>query len=191
MTDEIKPKDKTVDTKKQTDDRMPRIRNTRNYEMRDAEIRETLRMSFADPLHVPSALIPEDVDYHWGRDTFKNNPDPGRIASLMQRGWDFVPADRHPGLVMMREDERTKHLEGYIHVKGSVLMERPKRWGVIEKEMEEEASYKSMLGLPVNEVLESGETRALGVRSKTYNNSTGVETRSRSFKQIYMARASV
>ena len=183
MTDEIKPDapSKPVPPKANAL-KQNRLTEPRNFEMRDSDIRAALKMSFADPLHIPKEKIPEGWVYHWGRDSYRNEPDPARIPSLQQRFWETVPASRHPEMVFGRLDDRTRHLEDCITIKGLVLLERPERVSQIEREMEQEASYASMINTPANEVLESGETRRMGVHARTYSNQTAVQTM-RSFKE--------
>lgn len=152
---------------------------TRNMSMRDAEIRSQLAMSYADPLHIPPEIVPDGVDYHWGRDTYRNEPDPARLMVLEQRGWTVVPSDRHPQFSRKRQDERDRHLDGYVHYKGLILMERPKRWGEIEHEMEAEACYESMVGLPGMNTMHSEDYSRMGVRTKAFANQTSTSKTAR------------
>ena len=179
MSDDIKTEVPTIKAKALNQNRTTQ---TRNFELRDSDIRDKLRMSHSDALHIAKEKIPEGMVYHWGRDSVRDQPDPSRIPELQQRFWTLVPADRHPEMVTHRLDDRTRHLDGFIQIKGLVLMERPERVSIIEREMEEEASYKSMVNLPVNEVLESGETRRLGIHPRTYANQTAIQTM-KSFKE--------
>lgn len=157
---------------------------TRNMSMRDADIRQQLAMSYSDPLHIPPEIIPEGVDYHWGRDTFRNEVDPGRLMTLEQRGWTIVPGDRHPQFSRKRQDERDRHMDGYVHYKGLILMERPKRWGEIEREMEAEACYEAMVGLPGMNSMHSEDYSKLNVHPKAFQNQTAMSKTARAaFKE--------
>ena len=87
---------------------------------RAAEIREHIGEldEGIDEFAAPEA--PEGWVYNWKRNTVHNQPDPSYNAALARRGWEPVPAARHPEMVSIEDRD------GAVMRKGMVLMERPK-----------------------------------------------------------------
>ena len=161
--------------------RKGRVAESRYMDMRDAEIRQMLKMGHSDPLHIDPATIPEGWEYHWGRDSVTGQVDSARMMQLQRRGWTPVGADERPDLVNPEFSGRESALKGYIHYKGGILMKRPKRFGEIEREEEEKASYESMITLPVHSDMNSNAAREAGWQTRVYQNDTMV-SKTKSFK---------
>lgn len=71
-----------------------------------------------DEFAAPEA--PDGWVYNWKRHTVHNMPDPSYASALARRGWEPVPAARHPEMVPSNE------IGGAILRKGNMLMMRPK-----------------------------------------------------------------
>lgn len=125
-----------------------RIQETRASETRDAQVRELLSMNFEDELYIPPHKIPPDVDYAWARESIFGQPDLARIPYLNRKGWDPVPAERHPDFVTYQDSRAPTHVKGYIYRRGLVLIERKKEYGEIERKKYEENNLKSMMNIP-------------------------------------------
>ena len=72
-----------------------------------------------DKFWVDPAIIPPGWDYNWKRNMVMGKPDPAYEVELMRRGWEPVPASRHPE--MMPHGYRGNTIER----EGQILMERP------------------------------------------------------------------
>lgn len=72
-----------------------------------------------DEYYIESGIIPDGWSYEWKTRTILGAEDPAHQVALARKGWEVVPASRHPELMPM----------GYKGVeitrKGMVLMERP------------------------------------------------------------------
>jgi hypothetical protein len=75
--------------------------------------------SGTDEFFVEPGIIPADWSYEWKMRTVLGAEDPAHQVALQRKGWDIVPASRHPEMMPL----------GYtgtmIIRKGMVLMERP------------------------------------------------------------------
>jgi hypothetical protein len=96
----------------------PRARAAR----RTAELRNHLGDADegADEFYVPGEYVPPGWDYEWKRKTTLGAEDPAYQVSIARKGWEPVPASRHPDMMPMGNGAAT------IERKGMVLMERPK-----------------------------------------------------------------
>lgn len=75
----------------------------------------TSSLASADPLSsIPRSEWPSGVTYQWKRESTVGQTDEANLKAMQRLGWQFVPADRHPG-----------HLVRY---EGLVLMEIPTVW---------------------------------------------------------------
>ena len=72
-----------------------------------------------DEYYIELGIIPDGWSYEWKTRTILGAEDPAHQVALARKGWEIVPASRHPELMPM----------GYQGVeitrKGMVLMERP------------------------------------------------------------------
>jgi hypothetical protein len=87
---------------------------------RAAELRE--HGSFdpgGDKYHFDHSIIPAGWSYEWKRVSIYNQPDPSYQVNLAQRGWEAVPASRHPEMMPIGHEGAT------IDREGMRLMERP------------------------------------------------------------------
>jgi hypothetical protein len=101
-----------------TADENPRDRAAR----RAAELRghaADLNDDGTDEYYIELGIIPEGWSYEWKTRTILGAEDPAHQVALARKGWETVPASRHPELMPV----------GYkgaeITRKGMVLMERP------------------------------------------------------------------
>jgi len=72
-----------------------------------------------DEYYIDPSIVPDGWSYEWKRKFVMGQEDPTYQLTLIQGGWEPVPASRHRG--MMPSD--TKY--NVIERKGMVLMERP------------------------------------------------------------------
>lgn len=128
-----------------------RFEEDRALDTRIAEFKNYLQMDYHDPLYIPPEEIPPGVEYYWVRDSFYGVPDYNRIVELKRKQWTPVPATRHPDLIVNQYygPERA-HLEGLIHNKGAILMERPLVFRGIEEDVREAKLKKEMSLIPIS-----------------------------------------
>lgn len=72
-----------------------------------------------DEFFIEPGIIPDGWSYEWKTRTILGAEDPAHQVSLARRGWESVPASRHPELMPVG------YKGGEITRKGMVLMERP------------------------------------------------------------------
>jgi hypothetical protein len=73
-----------------------------------------------DEFYIDPATVPPGWSYEWKRKTNVGAEDPAYQVSLARKGWDPVPASRHPSYMPTGSSNAT------IERKGMILMERPK-----------------------------------------------------------------
>lgn len=91
-------------------------------ERRAAEIRKHLSNDVsdgADRFYINPDSIPDGWSYEWKRKTIWGKEDPAHEVELARKGWEAVPASRHPEM-MPKGNWQT------IERDGMILMERPK-----------------------------------------------------------------
>ena len=79
--------------------RSSRISTTRAVETRESGLRKRPDTHFNSKLYVPKDKIPSGMTYAWVRESTLNEPDPDNMTDRMIRGWQPVPASRHPEMV--------------------------------------------------------------------------------------------
>ena len=72
-----------------------------------------------DEFYIPTELIPDGWTYEWKRKTVMGQEDPAHQVALARKGWEPVPASRHPSFMPDGGGYNT------IERKGMILMERP------------------------------------------------------------------
>jgi hypothetical protein len=72
---------------------------SRAAESREAGQRKRPETHFQSKLYVPKDKIPSGMTYAWVRESTLNEPDPDNMTDRMIRGWQPVPANRHPEMV--------------------------------------------------------------------------------------------
>jgi hypothetical protein len=92
----------------------------RDAAARAAELKNHNDTDFGtDDFFVEPGIIPTGWSYEWKRHTVLGAEDPAHQVALARKGWEVVPASRHPEMMPL----------GYTGVmilrKGVVLMERP------------------------------------------------------------------
>jgi hypothetical protein len=73
-----------------------------------------------DEFYVPAHYVPDGWSYEWKRMTVMGQEDPAYQVQLAQKGWEPVPASRHPEMMPAGWPGNT------IDRKGQRLFERPK-----------------------------------------------------------------
>jgi hypothetical protein len=73
--------------------------SSRTAETRSAEMRKQPETHYQSKLYVPKEKIPTGMVYSWVRESTLNEPDPDNMTDRMVRGWQPVPAVRHPEMV--------------------------------------------------------------------------------------------
>lgn len=88
---------------------------------RAAELREHLgdMDDGEDEFYIDLKCIPDGWSYEWKREEVLGQKNSAYDVSLRRKGWEEVPASRHPD--MMPND----YVDGPIRRKGMILMERP------------------------------------------------------------------
>jgi len=66
---------------------------------------------------IPHGLEPDGMKYEWKTESVIGRPNTQGMSAYQRRGWEFVPAERHPGV--WTKDGHT----GRIELDGMVLME--------------------------------------------------------------------
>lgn len=79
--------------------RASRMAQSRAAESREAGLRKRPETHFQSKLYVPKDKIPANMTYAWVRESTLNEPDPDNMTDRMIRGWQPVPASRHPEMV--------------------------------------------------------------------------------------------
>ena len=72
-----------------------------------------------DDFYIPPHYIPDAWSYEWKRKLTMGQEDPAYQVSIARKGWEPVPASRHPS--MMPDGNKYQIIER----KGMILMERP------------------------------------------------------------------
>lgn len=79
--------------------RASRMASSRTAEVRSADMRKQPETHYQSKLYVPKEKIPTGMVYSWVREATLNEPDPDNMTDRMVRGWQPVPAARHPEMV--------------------------------------------------------------------------------------------
>lgn len=74
----------------------------------------TMNSASLSPYDIPEEVKPPGMTYQWKRRSVAGQVDDSYLGDLQRRGWQFVPADRHPGRAVEHD--------------GLVLMEIPTQW---------------------------------------------------------------
>ena len=91
-----------------------------------------------DEFFIDPRDIPPGWSYEWKRKTVLGQEDPAYMVSLARKGWEPVPASRHPHMMP----------EGYasaaIERKGLILMERPLELTEEQRELDRRAAINQV-----------------------------------------------
>ena len=128
-----------------------RVSEGRATENRDQIIRNIQNNSYMDTLYIPPEMIPPGMEYAWGTISVRGEPRPGRMIELRRKGWNIVPADRHPELFFADFSNNTSSTAGHIERTGLVLIERLIEYGEIERKMHEGRNLEIMTSMPGTE----------------------------------------
>lgn len=79
--------------------RISRSAESRTSDSRENEQRRAPQAHYRSKLYVPQEKIPPNMTYAWVRESTLNEPDPDNMTDRMIRGWQPVPAGRHPEMV--------------------------------------------------------------------------------------------
>jgi hypothetical protein len=107
--------------------RQTRAAGTRAAQNREAEMRQAPATHYQSKLYVPPHKIPAGMTYSWVRETTLNEPDPDNMTDRMVRGWQPVPAARHPEMVPPPLPGHEGIEVQVIRRGGLMLCERPSR----------------------------------------------------------------
>lgn len=124
------------------------LEESRDLELNENHKRAVMNMSYADPLHVPSEIIPHGWEYRWVRESCLDKPDNKRMVDAKRKGWTPVPSNRHPDMVYEDFFGRLEHMKPYIYHAGLILCERPAELGRLEQKRAEEHNYQVMTSMP-------------------------------------------
>jgi len=79
--------------------RTSRMAESRTANNRSSGQRAQPETHYQSKLYVPQQKIPSDMTYAWVRESTLNEPDPDNMTDRMIKGWQPVPAARHPEMV--------------------------------------------------------------------------------------------
>lgn len=128
-----------------------RVSESRVTQSRDHIIRNIQNNSYMDSLYIPPEIVPPGVQYGWGSSSVRGEPRPGRMIELRRKGWNTVPADRHPELFFADFSNNTSSTTGHIERAGLVLIERNSEYGEIERKMMEDRNMEILTSMPGTE----------------------------------------
>lgn len=95
-------------------------------------------------LDIPPGLIPPGMEY--GRADIRKSD---RIQGLLQKGWSFVPASRHPELTFRGiQDSDPRTVDLIMFGPDLALMERSLELGEFERKIRDEENRKRILTTP-------------------------------------------
>lgn len=83
----------------------------------DAELLAKYEQGEEGKFAIPPGIVPVGMAYEWKAETVMGKPNITGMSRYQQRGWQFVPAERHPGLWTEPGSK------GAIRLEGQVLME--------------------------------------------------------------------
>jgi len=127
-----------------------RIEDGRTFQEREQDARDILSMSFNNALDIPKEMIPQGWEYYWVRKSIRGEVDTARMIEMRKKGWNPVPADRHPELVFEDFFGRVGH-QGMIEQGGLILCERRKEIGDVERKMRDEKNLQIQTSMPGTE----------------------------------------
>lgn len=103
----------------------PEQREESSIEAADRRTREILEggelLDHTAKYELPEGIEPDGWVYQWKATSVIGKPNTQHISNLLQTGWEFVPASRHPELMGATPNE--KHIER----DGCTLMMRPRQ----------------------------------------------------------------
>lgn len=79
--------------------RTSRMAQSRAAGTRESGMRKSPETHYQSKLYIPKEKIPPEMTYAWVRESTLNEPDPDNMTDRMVRGWQPVPASRHPEMV--------------------------------------------------------------------------------------------
>lgn len=120
----------------------------RSKERRESEMRAIQSMDYTDMMKIPENIVPRGMVYGWAAYSVLGQPRPERIMQARIKGWDFVPADRHPEMSFQGIGDTDPRTSGYVWRGGSVLMERPVEYQELADRQMDEINYKTLLTTP-------------------------------------------
>lgn len=101
-------------------------------------------MDYHNAMDIPKEIIPKGMEYGWVCLT-----KPERRQALLQKGWTFVPASRHPEMVVRGvEDQDPRYADWIMFGKDSVLMERSIELCQAERAWEDDKNRQRILTTP-------------------------------------------
>lgn len=105
-------------------------------------------MSYRDSTHINKDNIPWGWEYRWGRQHCRGYVDDARMAELFSAGWTCVPPERHPEIVPDAMMGSNGSAPTYIYKNGLVLLERPEKFGRMDREFIHSHNRKLMDDMP-------------------------------------------
>jgi hypothetical protein len=133
-------------------EKLHRATDGREAERREQIIRNIQNMDYRSTLYIDPDIIPPGWDYAWATISVLGQPRPGRLIGLRQVGWEIVPPERHPELLINgKNNDSTAATAAHVERDGLVLIERPSEFGEIERRVRAERDYKNLVNLPATE----------------------------------------
>lgn len=123
---------------------LPKDFSSKTNVTKEQAMKAIQNMEFKDSLSIPEEIIPKGMVY--GRADIRR---PDRIQTLLQKGWSFVPASRHPEMVFKGiEDSDPRTADWIMFGKDLVLMERSKEVHDFEQRVRDEENRKMIMTTP-------------------------------------------
>jgi hypothetical protein len=99
---------------------LPKDFSLKGVVTKEQALKAIQNMDYNNAMDIPKEIIPKGMEY--GRADIRK---PERIQGLLQKGWTFVPASRHPEMVFKAIEESDPRTSDWIMFgKDLVLMER-------------------------------------------------------------------
>lgn len=109
---------------------------------RELAVRERLNMFHQDAFYIDSRTIPMGKQYAYVRISLCGQDDLDSLPDAMNRGFNLVPASRHPEKKLPNIFSRRNEMSDYIVVKGLILCERDIKYKELEQKKFMELNYQ-------------------------------------------------
>jgi hypothetical protein len=141
-------------------------------ELTDEELLAKYDMVEQEKFFIPPEIMPNGMTYEWKTKEVLGRPNVTGMSSYQRRGWEFVPAERHPG---RWTPEGT---QGPLELDGMVLMEIP-----TERYIELRRVEGARARQPIKEIRENLGAAPPGTAPRTANPRTAPSIR-RSYEPL-------
>jgi len=124
-----------------------RIQETRTAERNIEKIKRNLAMEYMSQLDIDPSEKPQDMEYRRVLCDIRGDYGFSNLVDAQAKGWQIVPADRHPDRTF-RDPLNRNYRDNCLLYKGTVLCEREKELGEIERKKYDKISYQQLTSAP-------------------------------------------